>query len=179
MEKINIFTGLSFNTKRLTIDNFSYFKNNLEKTFLISAINILSPNVTKLLPDGWQNINTISTAKKWIKERNEESIFLIIKSSNTSEIIGFIFLFPIDLENDLIDLRFGYLLSESFWGKGLGTEVVKGLVNKCQELGYVKSIFGGVGKDNIGSIKVLEKCGFETLNANEDESVIFYQYLLN
>lgn len=132
--------------------------------------------MTKSLPDNWQNKTTITSATKWIKERNEESIFLIVESVISSQVIGFVFLYPIDLEANKIDLRFGYLLSELSWGKGFGTELVQGLVNKCQDMGNIKSISGGVEKDNIASIKVLNKCGFHILSQNEkDENVIFYE----
>ncbi|WP_166627762.1 GNAT family N-acetyltransferase [Tenacibaculum caenipelagi] len=174
---IDSLTNFNFDTQRLTISKFSNPKNDLEKDFFINVTKILTPNVTKSLPKGWQNINTLSTAKKWVKERNKESVFLIVKTKDTSEMIGFIFLFPIYLENNLIDIRFGYLLSESFWKKGLGTELIKGLVYKCQNSGNIKSISGGIERDNIGSIRVMQKCGFQPLNTYEkDNTVFFYQY---
>lgn len=168
--------NFNFNTDRLSVSNYSGDITNSDKDIVKEIIEILTPNVTKSLPKGWQNITTKPSAKKWIKERNEESIFLIIESTTSSEVIGFIFLYPIYLEDNNMDLRFGYLLSESFWGKGIGTELVKGIVKKCHELGSIKTISGGVEKDNIGSIKVLEKCGFHALSQEEKtKNVIFYE----
>lgn len=72
------------------------------------------------------------------------------------------------------------MLAENFWGKGIGTELVKELVKKCQELGTINSISGGVESENIGSIKVLEKCGFNSTNKDaKSENVIFYEKSFN
>ena len=50
----------------------------------------------------------------------------------------------------------GYWLGKEFWGKGIATEALK------QFLGVVKTrpLFSHVAKHNIGSMRVLEKCGF-------------------
>lgn len=113
--------------------------------------------------------------KNGFKKETKKVFFLIFKSRTSSKMIGFILLYLIHLENEHMDLRFGYLLTESLWGKGLGTELVNGLVNHRQELGNIKSISGGVEKDNIGSIKVLEKCGFHSSSQNnKTKEVIFF-----
>jgi RimJ/RimL family protein N-acetyltransferase len=50
----------------------------------------------------------------------------------------------------------GYWLGREFWGKGIATEALR------QFLGVVKTrpLFAHVAKHNIGSRRVLEKCGF-------------------
>lgn len=166
----------NFTTDRLSIFNYLESKINSNEDFAETTISVLSSNVTKSLPAGWQNITTISSANKWIKERVEESTFMIIQSKPYYHVIGFVFLYPIPLENHKLDIRFGYLLAENFWGKGLGTELVNGLVKKCQELRTINSISGGVELENIGSIKVLEKYGFQPTNKDtKSENVIFYE----
>lgn len=169
----------NFNTDRLSVSHCLY--NDSDYQLVQGVIKILTPNVTKALPNGWQNLTSPSRVEKWIKERNEESIFLIVTSRASSEMIGFIFLYPNYLKNGLVDLRFGYLLAESTWSKGLGTELVNGLVNYCKELGNVKSLSGGVEKENIASIKVMEKCGFHSSSQDDsNQEVIFYQkHVLN
>lgn len=168
-------------TQRLSIDNWKNCIQDHQSSTLLETqiISILSPNVTKALPDGWQNISTVTAAQTWIEERDQESHCLAVQLLNTHEIIGFIFLYEtaIEASSTSMDLRFGYLLSESVWGKGLGTELIEGLLLWCQSEGNITSIAGGVEKDNIGSIKVLEKTGF-TLSPDEDTSsdVLFYSY---
>ncbi len=164
----------NFNTNRLIIEQ--YIEDGVRENTAQQTIHILSSEVTKYLPDGWQNINSVSDAEGWLKERIEESIVLLIHTIDTSELVGFIFLYPIELVEGKTDFRFGYLLAKSIWGKGFGTEIVNGLVSKCLELGYVNSLLGGVEVDNIGSIKVLEKCGFNALKQEQGmEHIIFYE----
>lgn len=55
----------------------------------------------------------------------------------------------------------GYWLGEDFWGKGIGTEAVKLLVKYgFEELELIR-IFAGVFEHNLGSMRILEKVGFE------------------
>jgi RimJ/RimL family protein N-acetyltransferase len=58
----------------------------------------------------------------------------------------------------------GYWLGREFWGKGLATKALAELV---EELG-VRPLYAYVAKTNIGSIRVLEKCGFVRSDEDED-----------
>jgi ribosomal-protein-alanine N-acetyltransferase len=169
----------NFDTKRLSVSSWTNQVKGLDSeiNFAEKVTEILSPNVTKALPDGWQSIDTINGAQEWINERNKESHFVTIQLSTTNERVGFIFLYESDSEHEFHDLRFGYLLSEKVWGKGLGTELIEGLIKWCKKEGNIKLISGGVETDNIGSIKVLEKTGFSASTVdNQTEGVIFYEY---
>ena len=104
----NIIPNFNFKTSSLSISSYTLHKSFTDKDFAKEIIKILTPNVTKALPDGWQNITTKANANNWVKERNEESIFLVVQSINSSEVIGFIFLYPTYLKNKHTDLRFGY-----------------------------------------------------------------------
>ena len=57
------------------------------------------------------------------------------------------------------ELRLGYLVAESQWGKGFGTELVRGVVAWASAR-PIGSIIAGVLAANAPSIRVLEKCGF-------------------
>jgi RimJ/RimL family protein N-acetyltransferase len=50
----------------------------------------------------------------------------------------------------------GFWLGRDYWGRGIATQELS------QFLGYVKTrpLYARVAKHNIGSIRVLEKCGF-------------------
>lgn len=98
----------NFTTNRLSILNYSEYKINSSEDFAKTTVNVLSPNVTKSLPTGWQNITTISSANKWIKERDEESIFMIIQSKSSYDIMGFVFLYPMPIENK--NLMYGLVI---------------------------------------------------------------------
>ncbi len=56
-------------------------------------------------------------------------------------------------------MRLGYLLAERAWGKGIASELIRGLVEWCRKSG-IASIVGGVERNNIASRRVLEKNGF-------------------
>jgi RimJ/RimL family protein N-acetyltransferase len=58
----------------------------------------------------------------------------------------------------------GYWLGREFWGKGLATKALAELVD---ELG-TRPLYAYVAKTNVGSIRVLEKCGFVRSHEDED-----------
>lgn len=169
-----------FTTERLSVSAWTdlYSDEVSKNDFHTGVIDILTPEVTKALPEGWQNINTTNQAQSWVKDRAEESHFVVVEERKSNKLVGFIFLYEMDSPKDMYELRFGYLLAESVWGKGLGTELIKALVAWCQAEGNIASLSGGVERDNAGSIKVLEKNGF-SLSKDEDQSgdVFFYDYL--
>jgi RimJ/RimL family protein N-acetyltransferase len=171
-----------FETGRLLIKNWrSCISATWNETeFAKVVIEILSKKVTKSLPEGWQGISSIEQAKDWINQRSEESAFLIVKSKPAMDVIGFLFLYKGHQPAEIIDLRIGYLLSESVWGYGLGSELIGGLVDWCNIQTDIGSISGGVEKDNVGSIKVLEKNGFVVVESdNQDKSMVFMEFRLN
>lgn len=54
----------------------------------------------------------------------------------------------------------GYFLSESYWGKGIATIVVRRIVQFGFENLNLQRIFATVFESNPASCRVLEKCGF-------------------
>jgi len=50
----------------------------------------------------------------------------------------------------------GYWLGREFWGKGLATRALGELV----DLVTARPLHAWVAKSNVGSVRVLEKCGF-------------------
>ena len=169
----------SFDTQRLRVSSWTkQIKGpGLERKFAKRVVEILTPDVTKALPAGWQNITSAEDALKWIRDRDQESHFLAAQLSSSGETVGFIFLYEYMPGHKYFDLRFGYLLSEEVWGIGLGTELIEGLINWCKAAGDIRSITGGVETTNIGSIRVMEKAGF-TISKTETplEDVVFYVY---
>lgn len=167
----------NFQTERLNIVGYtSHINSQFNKDNLTNqVIEIMSPKVTELLPSGWQDINTAIVVDKWLKQINNECSFLLVKLKNTNEVIGFIFLYEPDDTQPPFDIRLGYLLSEKYWGGGLGSELINGLLSCCKSSGAINIITGGVEADNVASIKVLEKNGFVHTDSNND-GVLFYEY---
>ena len=121
---------------------------------------ILTENVTRSLPPGWQGAYTRSRAVQWIEERDAEGTTLIVVARATGSAVGLMILSeaaPTDSAG--VEIRLGYLLSEAAWGRGLASELVRGFVDWCR--GHqVASVVGGVARENVASRRVLEKNGF-------------------
>jgi RimJ/RimL family protein N-acetyltransferase len=49
-----------------------------------------------------------------------------------------------------------YWLGREFWGKGIATEALRQYLEYVQE----RPLYARAAKDNLGSLRVLEKCGF-------------------
>ncbi len=69
------------------------------------------------------------------------------------------------------NMELGYWLAEPFWGKGIITKAVKQMVELGFKLFDIDRIFAKPFGTNIGSQKVLEKCGFE-LEARFDKTIL-------
>jgi RimJ/RimL family protein N-acetyltransferase len=130
----------------------------------------LTPKVTLSLPPDWQGVYSHARASDWIAQRDAEGITLIIVERSSSIAIGFVILFGNVNEKDL---RLGYLLSESSWGKGFGTELISGFINWCKTHG-ISRVTGGVEPNNLASIRVLEKNEFvQDLEASTLEQKVY------
>src|SRR5882724_4125261 len=57
-----------------------------------------------------------------------------------------------------------YRLGREFWGRGLATQAL----NRMLHLVVDRPIFARAATDNIGSIRVLQKCGFKIIGKNKD-----------
>ena len=58
----------------------------------------------------------------------------------------------------------GYWLGRDFWGRGLATAALAELVAELSE----RPLHALVATDNVGSIRVLEKCGFVEIGPADD-----------
>jgi RimJ/RimL family protein N-acetyltransferase len=173
----------SFLTPRLLVKEWhSLTPNDWDEHDLTEVVtNMLTKRVTSSLPIAWQGAYTIDRARLWIEERDREGKTLLVISRSTRSPIGMMILFESvrDIVNK-VEIRLGYLLKESSWGKGFASELVRGFVDWCRE-NNVASIIGGVDRENIASRRVLEKNGFVCiLDSEEDGSEeIIYQLQLS
>ena len=56
-----------------------------------------------------------------------------------------------------------YWIGKDFWGKGIATQALKQLL----EIEKTRPIYARVAFDNVGSKKVLERCGFEKIGTDK------------
>ena len=123
---------------------------------------ILTPPVTAALPGHWQGEYTAARAAEFVAERDSEGNTLMVIEQSSHTLIGLLILFANSSGAGGREVRLGYLLAESAWGKGFATELVQGFVAWCKAAGGAR-IIAGVGHDNVASQRVLEKSGFVVL----------------
>jgi RimJ/RimL family protein N-acetyltransferase len=59
----------------------------------------------------------------------------------------------------------GYWIGKEYWGKGVATRALAAFLHLVTE----RPIHAHVARHNVGSIRVLEKCGFRVERAENDE----------
>jgi RimJ/RimL family protein N-acetyltransferase len=134
------------------------------------VITLLTQPVTRWLPTAWQGPYTEERALTWIDERDGEGTALLIIERSSRAPAGLVILLETNAEDVVgsTDVRLGYLLAESAWGKGIASEMLSGFVAWCRQQAAISSITGGVHRDNVASQRVLEKNGFlRVQNTNE------------
>ena len=75
------------------------------------------------------------------------------------QVAGHIACYP-DGEN----LEVTYWLGGEFWGRGIATQALKRMLHLVVD----RPIFARAAADNVGSIRVLQKCGFKIIGKNKD-----------
>ena len=128
-----------------------------ELTQAVAAI--LTQAVSRTLPDEWHGDFTPERARDWIRERDREATTLLIVEKASRSPVGLLLLYEED-SDDATQVRLGYLLAESWWGRGFATEAIEGLVQWCRVEPRLASLIAGVASDNQASKRVLEKSGF-------------------
>ncbi|MEC6907559.1 GNAT family N-acetyltransferase [Photobacterium piscicola] len=169
------FTSLVFTTTRLEVVNVDFYSmSELMKSILLSEIiSLLSASVVESLPPYFHEINTTSKAETWLIRMLSESHLCSVKHKGCDSIIGFVFL----SESDVATANLGYLLAESHWYQGYGSELLIGLLQCCRDNQWAEKLIGGVDMKNEASKKLLQKVGFVALEEN-NQNIIFYEYNL-
>jgi ribosomal-protein-alanine N-acetyltransferase len=91
--------------------------------------------------------------------KNRKLYFFRIENKDTKEYIGEIG-YTVKMETPfgkIVDM--GYFIKEKHWGKGYTTEALKEVIKFAFEKDDVYRISTGCMKENIGSEKVMVKCG--------------------
>lgn len=161
-------TDWTYSTDRLLVKEWHSFTSDdwQEQDLAVIVKSILTPQVTFSLPPSWQGSYTLERALAWIAERDNEGITLLAVEKSSVNAVGIIILFESAKDKYGSDMRLGYMLAESSWGKGFASELVNGFIIWCQD-NNIKSVTAGVEKDNIASKRVLEKCGFTQVSSDE------------
>jgi RimJ/RimL family protein N-acetyltransferase len=105
------------------------------------------------------------------KERQDRAVFdahwkrIMDSTANVNksillgeEVAGHIACFPLEGE-----LEVTYWVGKKYWAKGVATQALKKLL---QEITH-RPVFARAAKDNIGSVKVLQKCDFKIIGEDK------------
>ena len=101
---------------------------------------------------------------RYIFAPNPYSFAIVLKT--TGEPIGSIGLVPKEDEHHYTaeeEREVGYWIGYPYWGKGLTTEALDGLIEFCRDSLCLKSLMITTDTRNTASQRVAEKCGFELL----------------
>ena len=118
---------------------------------------------------GWKEHKSIEETRRiLISMINEKDNFAIVNKTN-NKVIGSIGLYKDFKRENPYCKMIGYVLNESYWGKGIMTEAVKQLCEYVFSHTDIIRIYAEPFAHNIGSCRVLEKAGFQhegTLRSN-------------
>lgn len=164
-----------FSTPRLSVTDWhaAVFSDGSDINLAGIVQRILTPTATRELPLDWQGLYSVGRAEKWIADRDNESTVLLVTDRETGAAIGILIL----SEGDNAGVRIGYVLAEHSWGKGLASELLRGLIDRSRHIG-VKALIGGVTRANLPSRRVLEKNGFVCDQTETGGSEVVYQRVI-
>ena len=164
-------TKYDINTERLCLKPVD--DNDIEEIFSLFS----NPNVTR-----WTKAKThknIEETQKLITntlEQYKESLLWAIKINNSSLVIGLLHFFISTSGKAEIH----YVLAEDYWNKGIMTEVVNAILIWIEkQYPKIESVYTEPAAENIGSCRVLEKCGFKKVNRRCVRWEKFYPHFVN
>ncbi|CAM3897090.1 GNAT family N-acetyltransferase [Shewanella aquimarina] len=70
----------------------------------------------------------------------------------------------------------GYRMLPEYWGKGLATEAVSACLRYARETLGINCVYAEVMKENVASIRVLEKAGMVRIDSYEDQGAELHLY---
>jgi len=86
----------------------------------------------------------------WDRIRNSESV-IVRTIVVDGEVVGHIASFDRDGDHEVT-----YWIGREYWGRGIATDALRAFLDEDP----LRPVFGRVVKNNVGSRRVLEKCGF-------------------
>jgi RimJ/RimL family protein N-acetyltransferase len=104
----------------------------------------------------------------WAKILRDESVVVRTVESD-GRVTGNIVSWEHDGERDV-----GYWIDRQFWGKGVATAALSAFLEELD----TRPLYAHVATHNVGSIRVLEKCGFERTRGGSTPSAEGVEELL-
>ncbi len=121
--------------------------------------------------------HTLENTKTFVSQKDESERDLLFGIFFNGTHIGNIKLGPINLEHMSSEVSY-FIGEKKFWGRGIASKCVEAIVQfAVTELG-LKKVNAGYYENNIGSAKVLQKCGF-VVEGNRISQIIFENKRIN
>ncbi len=99
-----------------------------------------------------------------------------ITDASTNDLVGTCAL----VKNETEQWEIGYRIRESYWGRGFGMEVTKGLLDYALSTKDINQVHAVVAKKNTHSLKILDALMiFEKEHFNEEEKLVDRSYSLS
>ncbi len=164
--------SLALTTERLRVGEWRTAVADHPADLVRTVTTVLTAATTEASPPPWRGDYDDERARAWIAERDAESPTLLVSERGSDDPVGLVILFDEPLGDDgLVEVRLGYVLAESAWGRGLATELVGALVDAARRDPKVAVLSGGVATGNVASARVLERHGFTATDTSADETV--------
>jgi RimJ/RimL family protein N-acetyltransferase len=118
-------------------------------------------------PNDWEAFK-----KHWAKIMLDDTVYIKIIVSG-DHVVGHILSFIMFGKREI-----GYWIGKEYWGKGIATNAV----NEFIDIIGIRPLYAHVAFDNIGSRRVLEKCGFSKVREDKyfakarGEEIVEYIY---
>lgn len=94
----------------------------------------------------------------------------------TNKMIGIVELHSYNINTHSASL--GYILNKNYWNQGIMSKAVKIIVNLAFKKFNYFSLLAKTVKDNIASIKILEKLNFQLVQIKEKNNITYYYFKL-
>ncbi len=123
-DRTEIIAACRFETDRLRVENWTAAlgKGDARAALLAALADLLTPGVTKYLPEPMRLAEGPGAIEAWVAARNAESDVFTVRDRKTQTLLGLLILgADQDAAGDLT-LRLGFLLAEITWGQGYATE---------------------------------------------------------
>lgn len=151
----------TFDTERLSVQPW----NKTEEAQLHAELEQhLNEQVTAFLPDHLHYLKGTTKPSEWAQAFQKGAEISTVRLQKEQEFAGLLML----REEAPGQIHIGYIFGKVHWGKGLATELLRGLLKHLKEIGYVGVLHAGVVKGNPASARVLVKTGFVAMKEDEE-----------
>ncbi|MCB0402340.1 MAG: GNAT family N-acetyltransferase [Flavobacteriales bacterium] len=120
-----------------------------------------------------EEIETFIEEPQEIDHRGQLRLMIVLQPGEVP--VGCVDLFEYDAENQRAGV--GILIDKAYRKQGLATKALRVLISMCRNELHIVHLFCHIQNDNLPSIRLFEKCGFEFVEERqlEGENVNYFE----